>query len=221
MLKDYSDPRHRPITAREIRDEEEAEERRLRDAEEQKTRDAENALTDTHRKLFELAKAEVLAGRPDPEFQMPEQIKTRRMTVAKALKFVEAESARFVEETPDYFRCDKNLKTMHDYLFAQGVQIPDAEAYKLAFDRCRYLGLLDEKPEPAPDPITVEPEPVETSPQTEELTDGFDIETGEPRKYTQREIWKMSSLEYKKAFKLWYGKDGVDRTPTFHRSRYQ
>ena len=72
MLKDYKDPRHQPITAREIREQEEAEERRLRDIEEKKTRDAEDALTDTHRRLHNLEKDEVLAGRPDPGWELPE-----------------------------------------------------------------------------------------------------------------------------------------------------
>jgi hypothetical protein len=153
---------------------------------------------------------------------MPEQIKTRRMTVAQALKFSEAESKRFVEENPDYsrFKCDTNSKVILDYLFQQGVQIPDVEAYKIAFERCRYLGLLLET-EPAPEPVTVEqPEPAPESQPTEELTPGWDIETGQPRQYSQREIHHMGADDYKKAFKLWHGSDGVDRRPLLNRSRY-
>jgi hypothetical protein len=221
MLKDYSDPRHRPITLREIRDEEAAEQRRRQEGEEKKVRDAENALTANHRRLLDLSKKEVLDGRPDPEFQIPESVKARRMTVKQALKFAEAESARFVAETSEYFRSDKNSTTITNYLFDQGVQIPDAQAYKLAFERCRYLGLLEEKLEVEPQTGPVEqPEVIAAQPQDAGLTAGWDIETGEPRRYSQKEIWKMSSLDMKKAFRMWADKDGEDRRPKINRSMY-
>jgi hypothetical protein len=219
MLKDYSDPRHRPITLKEIRDEEAAEQRRRQEAEEKKVRDAENALTANHRRLLDLNKKEVLAGRPDIDFQMPESVKARRMTVKQALKFNEAESQRFVDETPEYFRSDRNSKTITDYLWNQGVQIPDAEVYKLAFTRCRYLGLLEEKPEPVAEAPVEQPEVPEPQKQ-EKLTPGFDLVTGAPRDYTEAEIWKMSSSDLKKAFKMWVGKDGQDYRPRINRSMF-
>jgi hypothetical protein len=220
MLKDFKDKKHQPITLKEIREQEAAEERRLRDAEEKKLRDAENALTGTHRKLFELEKAEVLAGRPDPGFVMPEQIKSRQMTVAKALKFATAESKRFAESHPEYYRCDKNSKIISDYLWSQGVQIPDFEAYEIAFERCRYLGILSERPEPVVEAPVEQPEVIEPEQKQDDgLTAGFDLVTGTPREYTQAEIWKMSSSDMKKAFKLWVTRD-EDRRPLLKRSRY-
>jgi hypothetical protein len=221
-IKNYKDSRHQLITADQVRRELAEQERREQEERERPIREAEQQLTTTHRKLFELEKAEVLAHRPDPGFVMPD-FENRIMTVAKALKFVDAESARFVEDCPEYFASKRNKTTLLDYLWDQKIRIPDYDAFKLAFKRCQYFGLLEERPapEPASEPIPVEePEPVDTT-QTEELVDGWDLVTGEPTKYDSAAIWRMSSLEYKRAFKLWLGKDGVDRTPTFRRSRYQ
>jgi hypothetical protein len=211
----------KPVTLREIRQAEVAEEQRQRDTEEAKVREAETNLTATHQKIHELVKKAVVDGRPDPDFgEIPDRIRNRRMTVKQALAFNEAESRRFVEETPDYYRCDKNSKTITDYLWNQGVQIPDAEAYKLAFTRCRSLGLLVE---PAPEPITVEqPEPNEPEQKQDDgSVDGFDLNSGEPRRFTQAEIWKMSSSDLKKAFKMWVGKDGEDRRALVKWSMYR
>jgi hypothetical protein len=220
MIKNYKDPRHQPITAREIREQEDAEARRREEEAERPIREAEATLIETHRKLHELGKKAVVDGLPDPEFVMPEQIKTRRMTVAQALKFNEAESKRFVENHPEYYRCDKNSKIISDYLWSQGVQIPDFEAYEIAFERCRCLGILSERPEPVVEAPVEQPEEIEPEQKQDDgLTAGFDLVTGTPREYTQAEIWKMSSSDMKKAFKLWVTRD-EDRRPLLKRSRY-
>jgi hypothetical protein len=218
MLKDFKDKKHQPITLKEIREAEAAEERRLQEEAERPVKEATAAILDNHRKIAALAKNAVTSGKPDIDFVISDAIRNRRMTVKQALKFNEAESRRFVEDTPSYFRSDRNSKTITDYLWNQGIRIPDYEAYKLAYERCRYLGLLDERPEPAPEPVTVEP--IETEPKhNDALTAGFDLVTGTPREYTQAEIWKMSSSDMKKAFKLWVTRD-EDRRPLLKRSRY-
>ena len=66
MLKDHNDPRHRPITYAQVLEEEREEERRRKEEQERPIRKAEAALNETHTKLYQLEKAEVEAGRPDP-----------------------------------------------------------------------------------------------------------------------------------------------------------
>jgi hypothetical protein len=223
VIKDYSDPRHKPITLKEIIAEEREEKRRRQEEAERPIREAEATILETHRKLYDLGKQAAIKGQPDAGFEIPESTKALRMTVAQAKKFVAAESKRFVEENPEYFRCDENVQTINNYLTVQGVNIPNVEAYKAAWERLRTFGLITEHPptpEP-PTPVLVEkPQQVEPAPQTEELIDGWD-ENGLPCKFTPRQVFLMSSEQYRAAFKLWQRKDGTDLRPQFNRSRYQ
>jgi hypothetical protein len=219
MLIDPHDPRRRPITAQSVRDEIEVEERRKQEEAERPIREAESQLIETHRKLYELQKKAVAENRPDPEFQMPERIKNRRMTVGQAKKFIESESKRFVAENPDYYPCDANLRTMSDWIYAQGIQIEDAETLTIAFDRCKYLGLLVERPEPEPQALPAEPETVEPTKQDDGLVDGFD-EDGNPIRVSQATIWKMSSSQLKSFYRMWVTRDGTDRRPRINKSMY-
>ena len=141
------------------------------------------------------------------------------LSLGDAKAFNSKTARQFVDSTPEYYPSQKNYLTIREYLVTHRVGVVTVDCWKRAFERLNSFGLLEARP---PEPVPpVEPEPVEPAPQTEELIAGFDIETGEPRTYTQREIWKMSSIDYRKAFKLYLGKDGIDRTPTFRRSRYQ
>jgi hypothetical protein len=203
MLKDYSDPRHQPITMKEIIEEEKAEERRRQEEAERPIREAEETILKTHRKLHELGKQAALKGQPDPGFEIPESTKALRMTVAQAKKFVAAESKRFVEENPEYFRCDENVQTINNYLMAQGVNIPNTEVFKLAWERLRTFGLIKEHPPqpepPAPVPVE-EPEPTEPPKQDDGLIEGYDPETGLKKFWTKRQVFLMGSDLYKAAF---------------------
>jgi hypothetical protein len=201
MIKDFADPRHQPITMREIKEAEAAEERRRQEEAERPIREAEARLTASHRAIYALDKATVIAGNPDIGFfVMPESVKKLRMTIDQAVKFAEAESARFVAENPSYRRSDHNHKVICDYLIANGVEIPTAEAFKIGFERCRYFGLLDEHPAD-PVPQTVEQlEPTEPPKQDDGLIEGYDPETGLKKFWTKRQVFLMGSDLYKAAF---------------------
>jgi hypothetical protein len=219
MIKNYKDPRHQPITAREIREQEDAEARRREEEAERPIRQATESLVETHRKLAAIAKAEIAAGRPDPGFEVPESVTSLRMTKTQANNFARSEAEQFVAETPDYFPCPHNVKAINEFLTALGVQIPNREIIKMAWERLRTFGFIKERTES--EPVTIQqPEPIEPEPkQNDALTAGFDLVTGTPREYTQAEIWKMSSSDMKKAFKLWVTRD-EDRRPLLKRSRY-
>lgn len=197
---------------------------KTREAEERSVREAEAALNENYRKLFEFQKREVLAGRPDPGFEIGENLRNLSMPEPQAQAYAKRQADLFVVENPDYYRTRNNFEAIRDYLLRQGINIPTCEALKQAYERLRLFGLLDERPapeRPAPKtgPVVEQPEISSSSGSKGELVDGFDLDTGEPRKYSQREIWKMSSADLKRAFRMWH--DGVqDRRPRFTRSRF-
>ncbi len=85
-------------------------------------------------------------------------------------------------------------------MLAQGVRIANEDVWRAAYERCTYLGLLEQRPEPEPQLESASAEPVQEQPQGEIGIDG--------RFYSNAEIWRMSADEYKRAFGL-YG----DRRP--------
>jgi hypothetical protein len=212
---------YKPVSLREIRAEEAAEQRKQRDAEDAKLREAEASLTSTHRKLADLAKKEIAAGRPDPEFVVPQSVSKLKMSLEKARSFVEASCKQFMDETPEahkYFPDQKNWDCISSYVWNCGVQIATVEVWKQAFDRLVFLGLISEVKKPAPAPVD-QPEPVEPEAQSD-LVDGWD-ENGLPCKFTPRQVFLMSSEQYRSAFRLCERSDGTDFSPKVRRSLYQ
>lgn len=223
MLKDFRDKKHQPITAQQVREELAAEERRKREELEKPIRTAEAALTESHKKLYEFHKKEVQAGRPDPGWECPTDALDLSMSVDEAKRFVQEQSRIYCSQHPDYFPCEENFRVVMNYLCAQkpDVFIPTAACFELAVERLRLFGLIRERPEPEP-VVEQTPEQIEQeAPPQDQLTDGWDIQTGQPRKFTQREIHQMSSSEFKRAFRMWVTSDGEDRRAKFSRSRYQ
>jgi hypothetical protein len=155
--------------------------------------------------------AEVRAGKADPSFQMPESAKGLRMSVAAAKVFARKQAELFVEHNPEYHPSSANVAAITKYLTEQGVVIPNEECLRVAWLRLRELRMIEERPiEPEP-----EPAPAEPVPEPEDLVDGFDIQTGEPRRYSQREVWHMDSTTFRKAFQA-FG----DNRPRFTRGYF-
>lgn len=146
----------------------------------------------------------VLAGKPDPNWKIPASAAGLRMSVEKAKAYAREQSSLFVEHNPEYFPSRANVDAITEYLIAQDVSIPNEECFRLAWLRLRDLGMIEERPVPTPEPTPAPvQQPTEAVPAETELVDGFDLETGEPRKFTQREIWKMDSTTFRKAFRAW------------------
>ena len=164
------------------------------------------------------AREAVLAGQPDPNWKIPASAVGLKMTLERGRAFAREQGQLFVDHNPDYFPCSGNLNNIREYLIAQDISIPTEEAFKLAWLRLRELGLIEERPAPEPEPEP-EPAPVQettsATPTDSELLDGFDPETGEPRKFSQREVWKMDSATYRKTFRAW-----GDNAPRFTRGYY-
>lgn len=166
---------------------------------------------------FEETKQAVISGSPDPGFKQlwgqPATLESLKMTEAQAREYAKQQAEKFVEENPDWPRTNNNFQTIIAYLENNGVEVPNSQIFKIAWDRLRSFGGMIE---PAP-----EPEPQQPTDGPFELVDGYDPATGEPRQFTQREIWQMDSISFKKAFRMWTDRDGVDRRPKFSRSAYQ
>lgn len=219
MIKDFRDKKHRPITFQDVLEEEAQAERKRQEEAERPVREAETALNSTTRKLYEAEKAEVVAGRSDPGWELPASVAGLSMSLDEARAFNNRESKAFVEEHPEFYRSKRNSDTVQEYLLAQGVGIADRQCFAQAVERLRHFGLLEEKPaEPEPSPIPVSEPQIE--PKQEDLVDGFD-ENGNPIRVTQAALWKMSSAQLKTFYRMWTDRDGTDRRAKFTRSRYQ
>jgi hypothetical protein len=226
MIKDFRNKKHWPITAQQVRDDLAEADRKRKEAEERPIKEAEAQLHANHLKLFELGRTAVLNHEKDPFFELPPSAVGLSLPQSAVNDFVTKEATKFVAENPEYYVCKEDYHAITGYLADQKtVPIPNADVFKAAFERLSRLDLLVQKPEPKaePEPAPIgEPEKIEQEapPQSEELTDGWDIVTGEPRKYTQGEIWKLSSANLKKAFRMWTTRDG-DRRPLIRRSMFQ
>jgi hypothetical protein len=212
--------RHQPTTIKQVLAEE-AEERRKKEEEAARPlREAEAQLTGNHRKLFDLEKAEVIAGRPDLGWEIPPSVAGKSMTLDEAREFSSREAEAFVAEHPEFYKSKRNRDTVLDYLLTQGVMIHDRHCYAQAAERLRHFGLLEEQPvlEPQPAPIIEQPSETEPQASSEDLI-GWEESTGQQRVFTKREIDLMSSEQFRRIFKLCASRDG-DRRPRFNRSRY-
>ena len=121
-------------------------------------RQAEQALTNTMLAARAFDREAVLSDRPDPEFKLPQTLYGKRLSLADAQRFNTEQARAFVANCPEFYPSEKNRKAILSYLEAQKVAIADESTYRAAFERLRFLGLLDERPEP--EPVEVQPEPV-------------------------------------------------------------
>lgn len=177
-----------------------------------KSRRDEAALEEKER---EEARQAFIAGKADPAWKIPASAAGLKMSLEQGRAFVRKQGELFVEHNPEYYPSSNNLNNIRDFLFAQGISIPTEECFRLAWQRLRELGLIEERPaasEPAPAPIQ---ELLASETPADYVIDGFDPETGEPRRFTQRDIWKMDSGTYRKAFRAW-----GQKRPKFTRGYY-
>jgi len=167
-------------------------------------------------RLREDERATVLADSPDTEFELPAEARGLSMNIEEARKFAREQAETFVSQNSDYFPSKKNFETITNYLSTQGIAIPTVDTFKLAWQRLRTLGLIEERPTPEPTQVQPEPQPEPEVPKfgdfDGDLVSGFDLTSGEPCTYTQRQVRNMSSAEFRRAFRV---------VPRFTRSRYQ
>lgn len=157
----------------------------------------------------------VLAGKRDPNWTLPATAKTLRMIKAKVDEFNEQQAGLFVLHNPDYYKCMENVEAISKFLSDQGVNILHEDCIKSAWLHLRELGGFIKEHPPEPEPVPTPVEELELASTETGLTEGYDPETGEPRNFTEREIWSMDSVTFKKAFKMWTRPDGTDNRARF------
>jgi len=150
----------------------EAEEVRRQQIREEEERPVKEALAENEKLLREkltLERDAVTKGRPDPAFRIPDSASGLRMKKAEFEPFIKSEADKFVAETPEYYACPENFGTLTQYILAQGVQIPNADVFKVAFARLQELGVLKERPDPEPQvqPVRTEEPDSPTGKRTE------------------------------------------------------
>ena len=118
-----------------------------------------------------------------------------------------AQFTTFISNNPGYYRCDENGAAISDYLERNcpGLKLISAKQLEAAYKRLSEFGLLKERPAPTPKPAPVQskPAPAEPKKPKAELIDGWDITSGEPRKWTPRELDRLSSTDYRRALRLY------------------
>jgi hypothetical protein len=102
----------------------------------------------------------------------------------------------------------QNLKALFDYFGRQKgkVEIFSVGLIQRAADRLREYGILKERPpaQPTPKPAYVNLEIDHSQDRPAPVVqEGFDLETGEKRSYSEFEVNRMDSETYKRCFRLY------------------
>lgn len=162
-------------------------------------------------KVIAVVRERILHGKDDEIYVSPE-LRSATMTQAQADVYNSQQAAIFVRDTPEWierFACPENLNILGSYFDRNGIAITDYLTILAAFQRLRDCGALREKEplstaEPQQKPVIAEPES-QPSEEPTERTDGqrgWNLDTGEERLYSNREIDRMSGEEYRRVFRL-------------------
>lgn len=212
--------RYQPMTERErlaLRDRREAEELERIEADrprieaERKAAEEQKAAKQHERERSQKQRAywaEWVLNDRDPKLFVSDAMRTASMSTKEADNFNSAEVKKFVSDTHEYqeYKTPGNADLILNYLTRNGISITDRETLHAAFVRLRDLGIL-KKPEPQPveQPRQVSLTEAPSQPQTPPgptVYIGRDYATGRDREFTQREVDRMSSTEYARAFEV-------------------
>jgi len=163
------------------------------------------------RTASELARAEkqrIQSGLPDPEFVPDPRYDNAKMTNSEASEFNDRQCQIFMDRNPDWqaYQTSANVDILLDYIWNQGVRIISAESYARAFRRLLQYNLLqpiepeiEAEPEPMP---SMEHEGYPAPTRRPQLIDGWDLQTGEPRKYTPYELDRLPAETLRRVLRI-------------------
>lgn len=144
---------------------------------------------------------------PDTKLTISPELAAASMPAGKVDSHNVAQVNQFIAETPEYgeFRTPQNATEIVAYLERNGLRIFDVPTLRSAFVRLRDLGILTkrvvpEPPKPTPTPAKVNLAVSEQPQRSTQTYRGRDPLTGQERSYTQREVDRMSSDEYRRRF---------------------
>lgn len=211
-----------PMSAREVRaarERREAEETERREAERprleaecraaEKLAQAEEQLQTTASELARIQRDAISNGKDDAFVIDPATTTGSGVPGSQVAEWHQAQFAEFLKTNPHYFRCNENAAALTDYLErnAPGLRLVSAAQLTAAFRRLNEYGLLKQRPAPQPESVdqakqvnlSTSPEPTKAASRPKTFR-GRDYLTGLEREFTEREVNRMGSLEYQRAF---------------------
>lgn len=152
----------------------------------------------------------VLSDR-DPKLIVTPKMSNASMPKSAADKFNGEQVEIFIRENPDYlaYKSRETSDAILSYFDRNGVYIVDAAMFKAAFHRLRDLGIITMRSVPVPPVLPVPQQKrvnlsiAESPKPKDERIDGWDLISGEPRKWTPRELDKLSADDYRRALRLY------------------
>jgi hypothetical protein len=190
---------------REHRRELEEQEASERDAREAPVRAATEQLNENHAKLIALQRERLLSEIKDVDVYVDPAVATVRMTEKQASDYNREQFGLYRQAHPDVYINEALLERMSAYYGRNGLRIISSAMIDKAIERFREAALLPERPTPAPSQ-PYEPKPsvnLTIAAPTTKLVDGWDLVSGEPRKWTPRELDRLSSEDYRRALRLY------------------
>jgi hypothetical protein len=90
-----------------------------------------------------------------------------------------------------------------EFFDRNGIVLTTSDQIGKVVNRIRDAGLLPAPPPPPP-PLKLAPKrPAVVKPKAPELIDGWDVVTGEPKKWTERALDMLSGDDYRRALRLY------------------
>ncbi len=216
-MRDYklpaSRPKRRPTVAgpmsererqslRGANEELEADERKVREEREQPVREAEAKLTETHRKLFAIQRSTLLGEVKDADVFADPALSGKTMSAVEADAFNRSHFRSFRSLHPEVYFDNDLVGRMGTYFEKNGLALISAPMLERLVARYSEAGLLPDPPAPELEPEqAADPESQSTS-ALSNLIDGWDVETGEPKQYTERQLGRLSSDAYRRALHI-------------------
>lgn len=147
----------------------------------------------------------------DPKLYVTPELRTASMPTNKVSAHNSAEVEKFIQATPEFieYKTPQNANELLAYFDRNGVRIFDAAMLQAAFVRLRDLGILEKRPVPQSEPVeqprrvnlTISSAPAKPVRKPDTYI-GRDYATGKERTFTRREVDRMSSAEYARAFEV-------------------
>jgi hypothetical protein len=175
-------------------------------------REAEAQLQETHRKIAAI-QADTLTNDKvlDADLWIDPQVDGAIMKKSEAAKFNAYHLMLFAEEHPNIAGTERNARLLVDYFEKHGLHIVTFLMLERLFQRLVAAGVfLDERPAPEPEQNALDyskrPDvPLRIAPPSKPqpvVYQGWDLETGMPRVYSEHEINKMSADQMRKALQM-------------------
>lgn len=185
------------------REELEAIDRADREAAEAPIKAAEAKLRETQAKVLKTQRARLLDNIIDVEAFSDPALNGVVMTEEQARTYNQSEFRKVRERRKSIDWTDELLGRLGAYFERNGLRLISAAMLEAALQRFDEVGLVPQIQVPAPKaqhPVRIGSSTRSIEP---EMIDGWDLVTGEPKKWTVRSLDKLSSEEYRRALRLY------------------